>query len=93
MHASYPDYIVMFDQLIDDRVIWTPYTASRVSARAPLGLSTQCTRDWQYCYSRKFLVHDVFVEEYHVHRVRLQFSLRQEFSVRWGPRVPLNVHG
>nr|CCI55288.1 PH01B001G05.11 [Phyllostachys edulis] len=29
MHASYPDYVTMFDQLTDDRVIWTPYTPDR----------------------------------------------------------------
>lgn len=34
-HASYPDYVAMFDQLTDDRVIWTSYTFDRVYARTP----------------------------------------------------------
>ena len=75
-HASYPDYVAMFDQLTDDHIISTPYTPDRVYACAPRGMSSLCTRDHAYWYTRKSLVHDVFVEEYHVHRVMRHFGLR-----------------
>ena len=68
-YVSYPNYIVMFDQLMDDRVIWTPYTPDRVYTHTPRGLSSLCTRDHAYWYTRRYLVHDVFVDKYHVHRV------------------------
>ena len=68
----------MFDQLIDDRVIWTPYTDERVNARAPEGLSSLCTRDYVYWYTRRTLVHDVFVEEYQVQCVMHQLVMLQE---------------
>lgn len=38
-------------------------------------------------------MHDVFVEEYHVHRVIRQFGLRQEVPVPWRQRVAPNAHG
>ena len=76
--GSYPEYVAMFYQLTDDRVIWRPYTDERVIARAPGGLSILCTRDYVYWYTRRALVHDIFVEEYQVQRVMRQFGLRQE---------------
>lgn len=82
--GSYPEYIAMFDQLTDDRVIWTPYTTERLIQRAPDGLSLLCTRDYEYWYTRSPLVHDVFVEEYQVQRVMRQFGLRQEIPAPWG---------
>ena len=46
-----------------------------------------------YWYTRRALVHDVFVEEYQVQRVMRQFSLRQEVPAPWeGTRVPAHVH-
>ena len=83
-HASYPGYVAMFDQLTDDRVIWTPYTQERVNAHTPEGLSSLFTRDYVYGYTRRALVHEVFVEEYQVQRVMRQFGLRQEVPAPWG---------
>ena len=51
--GSYPEYVAMFDQLTDDRVIWTLYTQERVNVCAPEGLSSMCTRDYVYWYTRR----------------------------------------
>lgn len=82
--GSYPEYVAMFDQLTNDRVIWTPYTQERVNARTLEGLSILCMRDYAYWYTRRALVHDVFVEEYQVQLVMRQFGLRQEVPAPWG---------
>lgn len=76
MHASYPDYVAMFEQLTDDHIIWKPYTQKRVYAHVLGGLSSLYTRDHVYWYTRKALVHEVLVEEYQAQRVIRQLGLR-----------------
>lgn len=73
--ASYLDYVAMFDQLTDDRVIWTPSTTERVHNRASHGLSSQCARDSAYWLTRSYLVYNMYVEAYSVYRVMRQFGL------------------
>ena len=76
--GSYLEYVAMFDQLTDDRVIWRSYTQERVYTCVPGGLSRLCTRDYVYWSARRALVHKVFVEEYQVQQVMRQFGLRQQ---------------
>lgn len=74
----------MFDQLTNNRVIWTPYIAERVNECAPRGLSSQCLRNSVFWLMQRHLVHDVYVEAYSVHQVMRQFRLQQAFPVAWG---------
>ena len=89
---SYLDYVVVFDQMTDDRVIWRLYTPEMVYTCAPRGLSSLCTRDYGYWFTRRRLEHDVFIEEYHVHRVMSQFGLWQQIPPPWGHRLPPNAN-
>nr|AAT39220.1 unknown protein [Oryza sativa Japonica Group] len=51
VRRSYPEFAMEFDRLLMTDVVWEPYSAAATQARAPLGLSTLCTRD--QAYSRK----------------------------------------
>ena len=89
---SYPDFVGQFDALVDSDVRWTPYSPIDVAARAPNGLSSLCLRDQQYWMTRKPIIYDIHVEEYHVHRVMRQFGLHQDFPVPVTHSVPGHVH-
>ena len=80
-------FVAAFDQLTPDRVRWMPYTVPDVQSRAPLGLSAMCTRDSGYWLTRRYLVYDIFVEPYSVHRVLRQLGYFQDFPI---PRAPLD---
>ncbi|KAF8762429.1 hypothetical protein HU200_009389 [Digitaria exilis] len=88
---SYPDFVGQFDALVDTDVRWTPYSPADVAARAPNGLSSLCLRDQQYWMTRKPVIYDIHIEEYHVHRVMRQFGLHQDFPVPVTHSVP--AHG
>ncbi|CAN6209195.1 unnamed protein product [Urochloa humidicola] len=89
---SYPDFVGMFDALVDADVRWTPYTAADISARAPQGLSSLCFRDQEFWMTRKPLVYDIHIEEYAVHRVLRQFHKHQESPLPVTHIVPQSVH-
>lgn len=89
---SYPDFVGQFDALVDADVRWTPYTAADIAVRAPSGLSSLCYRDQQYWMTRKPVVYDIHVEEYHVNRVMRQFGLYQPTPVPVVHSVPAHVH-
>lgn len=89
---SYPDFVGQFDALVDTDVRWTPYSPADVAARAPNGLSSLCLRDQQYWMTRKPIIYDIHIEEYHVHRVMRQFGLHQDFPVPVTHSVQAHVH-
>ncbi|CAO2150709.1 unnamed protein product [Urochloa humidicola] len=89
---SYPDFVGMFDALVDADVRWTPYSAADIGARAPQGLSSLCLRDQEFWMTRKPLVYDIHVEEYAVHRVLRQFNRYQESPLPVTHSVPQSVH-
>nr|ABA97849.1 SWIM zinc finger family protein [Oryza sativa Japonica Group] len=79
VRRGYPDFVFEFDRLQPSDVIWEPYTEEAVAARAPLGLSSLCTRDQAYWLTILPMVFDIFVEPHCPHRVMRQFGLRQVF--------------
>ncbi|CAN6195393.1 unnamed protein product [Urochloa humidicola] len=89
---SYPDFVGMFDALVDTDVRWTPYSARDISARAPQGLSSLCLRDRDFWMTRKPLIYDIHIEEYAVHRVLRQFNKYQESPLPVTHSVPQSVH-
>nr|XP_034580881.1 protein MAIN-LIKE 2-like [Setaria viridis] len=74
---SYPNFIGMFDALVDTDVRWRPYSFEEVEARAPHGLSSLYYRDMAYWRTRRLVIYDIHVEDYVVHRVMRQFRLYQ----------------
>ena len=90
---SYADFVGMFDALVDDDVQWTPYTEEQIHQRAPQGLSSLVLRDEAYWLTKKPLLYDMVVEEYHPERVMRQFG-RYQTSPLWPPvtTVPPDVH-
>jgi len=89
---SYHDFVGQFDALVDTDVRWTPYTAADIYARAPSGLSSLCLRDHEYWMTRKPILYDIHVEEYHVDRVMRQFGLYQQTPVPIVHSVEAHVH-
>jgi len=89
---SYHDFVGQFDALVDTDVRWTPYTAANIYARAPSGLSSLCLRDHEYWMTRKPILYDIHVEEYHVNRVMRQFGLYQQTLVLIVHSVEPYVH-
>lgn len=79
MRRSYPQFVAAFDQLMPDRVRWTPYTDGHVQHYAPRGLSDLCSRDAALWLTRRYLVFDITVEPYAVHRVFRQLGYYQQF--------------
>ncbi|KAF0925345.1 hypothetical protein E2562_016036, partial [Oryza meyeriana var. granulata] len=63
-----------------------------ITARAPLGLCTLCTRDQAYWLTKVPLVFDIFVEPHCPQRVMRQFGLRQVFPMPIQVVVPRDVH-
>jgi hypothetical protein len=63
-----------------------------VAARAPQGLSSLWFRDRDFWLTKTPLVHDMYVEEYHVERVMRQFSLYQASLVLVTHTVDPSVH-
>lgn len=92
-HRTYPSYVMDLDLLKVDDVIWEPYTAPRLHARAPPGLSTFCTQDTAYFMTLAPLVYDIAVEAHSPDRVQRQFGCVQFFPAsRAIDRVPRNAH-
>ena len=89
---SYHDFVGQFDALVDTDVRWTPYTAADIYARAPSGLSSLCLRDHEYWMTRKPILYDIHVEEYHVNRVMRQFGVYQQTPFPIVHSVEPHVH-
>ena len=89
---SYPDFMGQFDALVDADVRWTPYTAVDIYGRAPSGLSSLCLRDHEYRMTRKPILYDIHIEEYHVNRVMRQFGVYQQTPVLIVHSVEPHVH-
>nr|AAG21901.1 hypothetical protein [Oryza sativa Japonica Group] len=87
VRRGYPDFVFEFDRLQPSDVIWEPYTEEAVAARAPLGLSSLCTRDQAYWLTILPMVFDIFVEPHCPQRVMRQFGLRQLFPGNVQPTV------
>nr|ABA94106.2 Transposable element protein, putative, MuDR [Oryza sativa Japonica Group] len=87
VRRGYPDFVFEFDRLQPSDVIWEPYTEEAVAARAPLGLSSLCTRDQAYWLTILPMVFDIFVEPHCPQRVMRQFGLRQVFPGNVQPTV------
>jgi hypothetical protein len=64
------DFVSQIDTLIDREIIWQPYTDALVAAHAPQGLLSLCFQDCDFWMTKTPLVHDMYVDEYHVERVR-----------------------
>jgi hypothetical protein len=92
LKKAYGDFVGQIARMVDAQVRWTLYAPAIVAARAPLGLSSLCSRDQAYCLTRQRLVFDVYVEEYAVHRVMRQFGFFQAAPVTAVPRLPPSAH-
>ncbi|XP_072148532.1 protein MAIN-LIKE 2-like [Setaria viridis] len=89
---SYPDFVGMFDTLVNTDVRWRPYRFEEVEARAPHALSSLCHRDIAYWMTRRPVVFDIHIEDYAVHRVMRQFDLYQDSPLSAMSAVPASVH-
>jgi hypothetical protein len=89
---SYLDFVSQIDTLTDHEVIWQSYTDALVAARAPQGLSSLCFWDCDFWMMKTPLVHDMYVEEYHVERVLRQFDLYEASPVPVAHTVDPSVH-
>ena len=67
MRGCYPSFTAQFDVLMEEHVIWEPY--SEVHGRYPGGIAGLCTRDQEYWLTKAKLVFDVTVEEMAQQRV------------------------
>nr|ABA94023.1 transposon protein, putative, Mutator sub-class [Oryza sativa Japonica Group] len=92
VRRSYPEFVMEFDRLLPTDVVWEPYSAAATQARAPLGLSTLCTRDQAYWMTTVPMVFDICVEPHAPFRVMRQFGFRQPFPVSFPTTVPAAVH-
>ncbi|XP_066167917.1 serine/threonine-protein phosphatase 7 long form homolog [Oryza sativa Japonica Group] len=92
VRRSYPEFVMEFDRLLMTDVVWEPYSAAATQARAPLGLSTLCTRDQAYWMTTVPMVFDICVEPHAPFRVMRQFGFRQPFPVPFPTTVPATVH-
>jgi len=88
----YHDFVGQFDALVDTDVRCAPYTAADIYTRAPSGLSFLCLRDHEYWMTRKPILYDIHVEEYHVNRVIRQFGVYQQTPVSIVHSVEPHVH-
>jgi hypothetical protein len=89
---SYLDFVGQIDTLTDREVIWQSYTDALVATRAPWGLSSLCFRDRDFWLTKTPLVHDIYVEEYHVERMLRQIDLYQASPVRVAHILDPSVH-
>ncbi|XP_066166436.1 uncharacterized protein [Oryza sativa Japonica Group] len=92
VRRSYPEFVMEFDRLLTTDVVWEPYSAAATQARAPLGLSTLCTRDQAYWMTTVPMVFDICVEPHAPFCVMRQFGFRQPFPVPFPTTVPAAVH-
>nr|ABF96574.1 retrotransposon protein, putative, Ty3-gypsy subclass [Oryza sativa Japonica Group] len=92
VRRSYPEFVMEFDRLLPTDVVWEPYSAAATQARAPLGLSTLCTRDHAYWTTTVPMVFDIYVEPHAPFHVMRQFGFRQPFPVPFPTTVPAAVH-
>ena len=92
VRKSYLDFVGQFDSLVDKDVRWTPFTAADIYARAPSGLSSLCLGDQEYSMTRKPILYDIHVEEYHSNRVMRQFGLYQQTLVPIVHSVEPHMH-
>nr|AAX92751.1 transposon protein, putative, mutator sub-class [Oryza sativa Japonica Group]ABA91495.1 transposon protein, putative, Mutator sub-class [Oryza sativa Japonica Group] len=92
VRRSYPEFVMEFDRLLPTDVVWEPYSATATQARAPLGLSTLCTRDQAYWMTTVPMVFDICVEPHAPFRVMRQFGFRLPFPVPFPTTVPAAVH-
>nr|ABA99387.1 transposon protein, putative, Mutator sub-class [Oryza sativa Japonica Group] len=92
VRRSYPEFVMEFDRLLPTDVVWEPYSAAATQARAPLGLSTLCTRDQAYWMTTVPMVFDICVEPHAPFRVMRQFGFRQPFPVPFPTTVPAAIH-
>nr|ABA96499.1 transposon protein, putative, Mutator sub-class [Oryza sativa Japonica Group] len=81
VRRSYPEFVMEFDRLLPTDVVWEPYSATATQARAPLGLSTLCTRDQAYWMTTVPMVFDICVEPHAPFRVMRQFGFRTRARV------------
>ncbi|XP_066166193.1 uncharacterized protein [Oryza sativa Japonica Group] len=79
VRRSYAEFVMEFDRLLPTDVVWEPYSALLTHSRAPLGLSTLCTRDQAYWMTTVPMVFDICVEPHAPYRVMRQFGFRQSF--------------
>jgi hypothetical protein len=63
---SYLDFVRQIDNLTNVEVIWQPFTNTLHTACAPQGLSSLCFWDCEFWMMKMSLVHEMYVEEYHV---------------------------
>jgi hypothetical protein len=89
---SYLDFVGQIDTLTNREVIWQLYTDALVAARAPQGLSSLCFRDRDFWMMKTPLVHDMYVEEYHIERMLRQFGLYQASLMPVAHTVDPSVH-
>jgi hypothetical protein len=89
---SYLDFVGQIDTLTDREVIWQSYTDALVAARAPQGLLSLCFRDRDFWLTKTSLIHDMYIEEYHVELVLRQFGLYQASPVPVAHTVDPSVH-
>ena len=74
----YPAFTEQFDMLLEDAVIWQPYTQQAINERHPVGgISALCTRDAEYWLTRSKIIFDISVEEMSQQRVMRQFGALQ----------------
>jgi hypothetical protein len=66
---SYLDFVDQIDTLTNREVIWQSYTDALVAARAPQGLSSLCFRNRDFRMTKTPLIHDMYIEGYHVERM------------------------
>ncbi|WVZ71170.1 hypothetical protein U9M48_019789 [Paspalum notatum var. saurae] len=89
----YPQFVDSFDKLCAQDVIWEPYSTELVAMRAPLGLSSLCTRDAHLWLTMAPMMYDIMVEPHCPDRVMRQFGFRQPWPIPRGePRVPAHMH-
>nr|ABA98657.1 hypothetical protein LOC_Os12g31930 [Oryza sativa Japonica Group] len=81
-----------FDRLLPTDIVWEPYSTVATQARAPLGLSTLCTRDQAYWMTTVPMVFDICIEPHAPFRVMRQFGFRQPFPVPFPTTIPAAVH-
>ena len=70
VRSAHPSFVLAFDHLSPDEVIWEPYENQRIDERVgSYGLSPLYFRDATLWLTRKKLVVDITVEDYAPHRV------------------------
>jgi hypothetical protein len=77
---------------MDHEVIWQPFTDALVAARAPPGLSSLCFWVRDFWMMMTPLVHDMYVEEYHIECVMRQVGLYQASPVLIAHTIDPSVH-